>query len=292
MQDEDIGAWSAEYISRTIGAVTRLTGLSVCLYDLNRLRAGVKNVDWRHESAFCTAVRMLPEGRAACIQSDVIEGVAQAEREGRACLHTCHAGLCELVVPIMLDERMIGEAFIGQCRLKGGLGWPSVVRQGRRDAEGALFRAARGRAERSVGRGRAAGQFVPLSGQQAGRERALQLLRRLRADARRARAQVYRRSLQPAHRRGRRGAGAAHHCGASDAAVSARRRGERDRLYHAPPHRARVRISQVVRNFDRQSGRQRGLSRSELLFAPVPRHDGAQPQRLSEKISAKRHNGG
>ena len=38
MQDEDIGAWSAEYISRTIGAVTRLTGLSVCLYDLNRLR--------------------------------------------------------------------------------------------------------------------------------------------------------------------------------------------------------------------------------------------------------------
>ena len=67
MQDEDIGAWSAEYISRTIGAVTRLTGLSVCLYDLNRLRTldGAKNIDWRHESAFCTAVRMLPEGRAA-----------------------------------------------------------------------------------------------------------------------------------------------------------------------------------------------------------------------------------
>ena len=44
MQDEDVGAWSAEYISRTIGAVTRLTGLSVCLYDLNRLRTldGVK----------------------------------------------------------------------------------------------------------------------------------------------------------------------------------------------------------------------------------------------------------
>lgn len=29
MQDEDIGAWSAEYISRAIGAVTRLTGLAV-----------------------------------------------------------------------------------------------------------------------------------------------------------------------------------------------------------------------------------------------------------------------
>ena len=40
MRDEEIGAWSAEYISRAIGAVTRLTGLSVCLYDLNRLRAG------------------------------------------------------------------------------------------------------------------------------------------------------------------------------------------------------------------------------------------------------------
>lgn len=131
MQDEDIGAWSAEYISRTIGAVTRLTGLSVCLYDLDRLRTldGVKNVDWRHESAFCAAVRMPPEGRAACIQSDVIEGVAQAEREGRACLHTCHAGLCELVVPIMLEDRMIGEAFVGQCRLRGGLGWPSVEKR-------------------------------------------------------------------------------------------------------------------------------------------------------------------
>ena len=72
---------------------------------------------------------MLPEGRAACIQSDVIEGVAQAEREGRACLHTCHAGLCELVVPIMLEDRMIGEAFVGQCRLRGGLGWPSVEKR-------------------------------------------------------------------------------------------------------------------------------------------------------------------
>ena len=130
MQDDDIGAWSAKYISRTIGAVTRLTGLSVCLYDLSRLRTleGVRNVAWRHESAFCTAVRMLPEGRAACIQSDVIEGVAQAEREGCACLHTCHAGLCELIVPVMLEDRMIGEAFLGQCRLKGGLDWPSVER--------------------------------------------------------------------------------------------------------------------------------------------------------------------
>lgn len=32
MQDEDIGAWSAEYISRAIGAVTRLTGLSPSAY--------------------------------------------------------------------------------------------------------------------------------------------------------------------------------------------------------------------------------------------------------------------
>ena len=71
MQDEDIGAWSAKFISRTIGALTRLTGLSVCLYDLNRLRAleGVGSIALRHESAFCAAVRMLPEGRAAAYRA-------------------------------------------------------------------------------------------------------------------------------------------------------------------------------------------------------------------------------
>ena len=298
MQDEDIGAWSAEYISRTIGAVTRLTGLSVCLYDLNLLRTldGVKNIDWRHESAFCTAVRMLPEGRAACIQSDVIEGVAQAEREGRACLHTCHAGLCELVVPIMLDERMIGEAFVGQCRLRGGLGWPSVEKCLRPFGRGVETLKARYFELPEVA-------LSDLWDAAALLDNSFRyLVSRLGEDA----LSSYCAACEPTHvERARKyiddhfslpiGAGDVArelHITAAHLTRLFRRAVGESRLYHAPPHRARVRISQIVRDSDRQSGRQRGLSRSELFFPPVPRHDGAQPQRLSEKISAKRHNGG
>ena len=33
--------------------------------------------------------------------------------------HRCHMGLCELVVPVIRGERLLGIVFLGQCRIEG-----------------------------------------------------------------------------------------------------------------------------------------------------------------------------
>lgn len=116
---------SAQNIRDILGAAARLSRAKVCLYDTSGYLAGVgkaKPEDFdlqRHTCDFCFAVRALPGGRETCILSDVYEGVELAFANRAPVFHTCHAGLTEIIVPILYEDKLLGTAFCGQCRIEG-----------------------------------------------------------------------------------------------------------------------------------------------------------------------------
>ena len=65
------------------------------------------------QSAFCTALRKHPEGDLRCHECDA-KWIAQARRSGRSWVYQCHAGLSEVIAPIVVNGRPIGEVMGGQ----------------------------------------------------------------------------------------------------------------------------------------------------------------------------------
>jgi AraC-like DNA-binding protein len=100
--------------------VEGLSGLRTVIYDHHEFttRAGRSGIDYSfvgHRSAFCTLMRSSAEGIRACVASDVKGAVKEASRRGRPFLHTCHAGLVEIVVPVMLRGEHVATVFCGQA---------------------------------------------------------------------------------------------------------------------------------------------------------------------------------
>ncbi len=107
-------------------SVQTLTGATVCLYDYTHgLTVDADASDrlhFGHYCKLCRAVKNLktPElsGREACISYDTVRLKTFAAQMPRPFLSTCHLGLTELIVPIRMDEKLAGLAFIGQCRVE------------------------------------------------------------------------------------------------------------------------------------------------------------------------------
>ncbi|MDD6884970.1 MAG: helix-turn-helix domain-containing protein [Eubacteriales bacterium] len=108
-----------------VEAVERLTMARVALHDtsgfLNRvglLMPGDKALT-HHDCAFCQHVRDLSGGRAQCIHSDLEEGLHQARQAGKPVWRRCHAGIWELAVPVLFEEKVVALFFLGQARIRG-----------------------------------------------------------------------------------------------------------------------------------------------------------------------------
>jgi ligand-binding sensor protein len=56
--------------------------------------------------------------RNRCRNSD-IHGCREAERLKRPYIYTCHAGLIDLVIPVILNDKFIGAIITGQIKLEG-----------------------------------------------------------------------------------------------------------------------------------------------------------------------------
>jgi AraC-like DNA-binding protein/ligand-binding sensor protein len=98
--------------------LARITGLETCLYDLNYFTrdAPQLNVDVKqriHASPLCMAVKSSPDAWKKCIETEHHRS-ALAARLDRPILHTCHAGLTDLILPIKSGGRQIGAFFFGQ----------------------------------------------------------------------------------------------------------------------------------------------------------------------------------
>ncbi|MCP4642986.1 MAG: helix-turn-helix domain-containing protein [bacterium] len=88
------------------------------------------------QSGFCTALRKNAEGDRRCHACDA-KWIARARKSGRSWAYQCHAGLSEVVAPIVVNGRRIGEIMGGQIASTDALpgGFDNVWRRVR-DIEG------------------------------------------------------------------------------------------------------------------------------------------------------------
>ena len=104
-----------------ISSVKVLTGLGVCFYDKNLFfssRYGMLQKAFRgHYCPYCDAMKSLPGGQEAC---DANDGRLVCELAGmykKPFFNVCHAGVCEYIVPVFREKKLIATLFIGQCRV-------------------------------------------------------------------------------------------------------------------------------------------------------------------------------
>jgi AraC-like DNA-binding protein len=71
-----------------------------------------------HDSAFCTRVKKNRARLPRCITDDVELVLRRCDGKTRPYVKTCHAGICELVVPIMRGTTFAGALFCGAWRPK------------------------------------------------------------------------------------------------------------------------------------------------------------------------------
>ncbi len=109
-------------ISVLINAIRDLSKVGICYYDLSDFfhynQYGVKN-NCGHYCSFCERTRALPGGRESCNQSDRNEAVSLAKQYKEPFLFECHMGMKELVIPLLLENELLGVLFVGQCRVQG-----------------------------------------------------------------------------------------------------------------------------------------------------------------------------
>lgn len=65
---------------------------------------------------FCNLIQTSPEGRARCLESDK-RAAERALRDGMPAAYVCHAGLIDIVVPVVVGGERIGCFFSGQSLL-------------------------------------------------------------------------------------------------------------------------------------------------------------------------------
>lgn len=70
----------------------------------------------RGRCAFCQLIQSVPGGRERCRISDK-QAAEIALRDGRPMSYTCHAGLIDVVVPVVVGEERIGAFYSGQSLL-------------------------------------------------------------------------------------------------------------------------------------------------------------------------------
>ncbi|MFQ5424509.1 MAG: SpoIIE family protein phosphatase [Phycisphaerae bacterium] len=89
-------------------AFARLTGLAMSVRDED----GRLIAEQAGESTFCRMTMSSSSGRAACDRSHG-EAVEFACMTSAPCTHHCHAGLAQVAVPIVLEDRVVGAIFVG-----------------------------------------------------------------------------------------------------------------------------------------------------------------------------------
>ena len=109
-------------ITELIRSFRELTGVGVCFYDTERFFRYHVNGEkdyMGHYCEFCKCVRLLDGGKAACEKSDKGEAIELAHSYKKPFFFKCHMGICELVVPVVKKEKLLGLVFLGQCRIEG-----------------------------------------------------------------------------------------------------------------------------------------------------------------------------
>ena len=113
---------SANNITEMIHSIVQLTHIGICFYDLDNfyryLDTGEREYSG-HYCEYCRRVKLLPGGQKACDGCDRGEAVRLAAEYGKMFFYRCHAGLCELILPVFDNGALKGIILLGQCRITG-----------------------------------------------------------------------------------------------------------------------------------------------------------------------------
>jgi len=109
---------AASTLQQFLDEVSRLTGLEICLYDLNYFTREAPELRVRqerriHASPYCVLVKSNDQAWQKCIQTEHWRAQKSMGLK-RALIHTCHAGVTELILPLRSGRKLIGSLYLGQ----------------------------------------------------------------------------------------------------------------------------------------------------------------------------------
>lgn len=94
---------------------SRATGMATVLVDIH----GKALSEWHNFTPFCTAVRQYPELKEKCEKCDLYGGL-EATKEYKPIPYTCHAGLTDIAMPIVVNQQLVGFILSGQVKTTNG----------------------------------------------------------------------------------------------------------------------------------------------------------------------------
>jgi AraC-like DNA-binding protein len=105
-------------LERFLLEITRLTGLELCLFDLNYFTRDSPEMNLGserriHACAYCKLVKTNSDAWRKCIETEYWRA-EKAAALNKPLLHTCHAGITDLIVPIKSGRKQIGAIYLGQ----------------------------------------------------------------------------------------------------------------------------------------------------------------------------------
>lgn len=122
---------SANNITDMINSIRQLAHIGICFYDFDNfyryLDTGEKEYSG-HYCDYCKGIKLLSGGQKACDSCDRGETVKLAAEYEKPFFYRCHAGLCELILPISDESNMKGIIFLGQCRMEGEELSPEILK--------------------------------------------------------------------------------------------------------------------------------------------------------------------
>ncbi len=100
-----------------VDSVARMSGLPVTwkLFEPEESRRVPRRVS-THTNPFCRELKLQRLSLDRCMRDDVYRFTAQSDHPRESCLRTCHAGVVELLVPIVRSGRCTGVFFVGPVR--------------------------------------------------------------------------------------------------------------------------------------------------------------------------------
>ena len=108
--------------SNALRILEDITGLTLCIHDITGFssyrNSRLLDSDFRyHRHPFCLSVKA--EKQDLCTRDDACDANEKASRKLKPFIKKCHAGVTELVVPVISGVQHIGTVFAGPVHLKG-----------------------------------------------------------------------------------------------------------------------------------------------------------------------------
>lgn len=102
-----------EKVEKILSAYTKATKMSSLITDAQ----GNPLTTEEQFHPMCRKIRKNPKLNKRCIKCDALGGLNATLNDGKPYIYKCHAGLVEVVAPILLENKPIGNLFTGQILL-------------------------------------------------------------------------------------------------------------------------------------------------------------------------------